>query len=92
MVILTLRRPVLLPVYEFVITFDQEVAALWMRGRKLTLASLLLGSTRWCMVMSAVVISLPVNAMVRTAVLSAPSTLSEIIVPHGRSMKALLSG
>lgn len=56
---------VMLPVYEFVITFDQEVAAVWTRGKKFTFGSFLLVSTRWCLVFAAVIACLPPKITVR---------------------------
>lgn len=55
----------LLPIYEFVITFDQEVAAVWLRDRKLSLGAVLLVSTRWCMVLLAIMSLTPVTTTVR---------------------------
>lgn len=56
---------VVLPVYEFFISFDQEVAAVWARGKKLSFGSFLLISTRWCMVVLAVIVALPSTPTVR---------------------------
>lgn len=55
----------MLPLYEFAITFDQEIAAVWNREKKLSAGSFLLVSTRWCMVLSAVLALLPGNMTVR---------------------------
>ena len=43
--------------YEYIITFDQEVAQVWMR--KLTATSFLLLSTRWIMVLSPLIGIIP---------------------------------
>ncbi|GJE98324.1 hypothetical protein PsYK624_145520 [Phanerochaete sordida] len=48
-----------LVVYEFVITFDQEIAVGW--RRKFTATSLLLLSTRWLMVLGPIVTFVPVG-------------------------------
>lgn len=40
--------------YEYIMTIDQEVAAVWRRGKRSSLVSLLLISTRWCMVIAGV--------------------------------------
>lgn len=55
----------LLPIYEFVITFDQEVASVWASSKKLSFGSLLLVSTRWCMVLAALMVCLPDTMTVR---------------------------
>lgn len=52
---------VFLPVYEYVVTFDQEVAAVWAREKKFAVGPLLLLSTRWCMVALAIASSLPAD-------------------------------
>lgn len=52
---------VLLPIYEFVITIDQEVATVWLRGNKFSMASILLVSTRWCMFILAMLNLFPVT-------------------------------
>ena len=43
--------------YEYIITFDQEVAQVWMR--KLTATSFLLLSTRWIMVLGSLMNIIP---------------------------------
>lgn len=40
--------------YEFFITFDQEIITVWSRGWKLSFGSLLLVSTRWSLILSAI--------------------------------------
>lgn len=50
---------VLLPLYEYLITLDQEVATVWQRGRRLTFASALLVSTRWYMIIQSLVNAMP---------------------------------
>lgn len=46
-----------LAMYEFVITIDQEISAVW--RRKLSVASILLFATRWAMVLQAIIALAP---------------------------------
>lgn len=46
-----------LAMYEFVITIDQEISAVW--KRKLSVASILLFATRWAMVLQAIIALAP---------------------------------
>lgn len=57
--------PVLLPVYDCIITFDQEIAVVWRRDGKLSLGSILIVSTRWRMVMGSAVSLVPALTSVR---------------------------
>lgn len=60
---LILATTVLLPIHEFIITLDQEVTVVWMRDNKLSLGSILLVSTRWCVVLTAIMVPFPTSTM-----------------------------
>ena len=49
-------------VYEYIITFDQEVATVWQR--KFTLTSILLLSTRYALVLLEILALLPASPVV----------------------------
>lgn len=83
-VVILTHSLVLLPIYEFVITFDQEVAAVWLRGKKLTFGSLLLLSTRWCMFLSALVAFIPTPTTVR-GIISTDTSFSNVFQRRGIS-------
>ena len=56
-----------LTAHEYVMTLDQEVAAVW--RRKWTASSLLLLSVRWVMVFVQVALCIPASSKVRVMVL-----------------------
>lgn len=70
----------ILPLYEFIITFEQEVAVVWARDKKLSLGSILLVSTRWCMVLSAAFFCLPGTKTVRNRLSRHSPTRTDSIV------------
>lgn len=76
----------MLPVYEFAITFDQEVAAVWTCSKKLSFGSFLLVSTRWCLVLAAVIACLPPKITVRHRLSYLLSTHLDTLVAAGVCM------
>lgn len=63
------RLLVLLPIYEFIITVDCEVKAVWSRNNKLSISSILLVSIRWGMLSLALLNAFPFPALVRNSAL-----------------------
>lgn len=70
--------PQVLPIYEYVITLDLEVATVWKRS--FTLPSLLLITTRWNMFLGALLFFWPTPSVkVRSILQSVHELLSDII-------------
>jgi hypothetical protein len=67
-------------VYEYAITFAQEVAVVWQR--KFSFVSLLLISTRWTLLLEALFLMLPQpTPEVRVASIRCYMTLTDALVP-----------
>lgn len=74
-----------LVIYEFIITFEQEVSCIW--TRKLTATSLLLLFTRWTMVLSEVIVWIPFDSAC-----VAYYTIRQLLFFFAYAQVALLSG